>query len=376
MRMTAAVMYEQGLPHPYVKSQPFHIEQVDIEGPGEDEVLVEVQAAGLCHSDLSVVAGLRRRPLPIVGGHEGAGIVREVGRNVKDVQPGDHVVLTGVAGCGHCRPCSKLRPALCETVTASRSAGQLGSGFRRLSKDGKPVNHYSGLSVFAQYAVVMPNSLIKMDKDIPFEDAAIFGCAVITGVGSVFNAAHVQPGASVAVIGLGGVGLNAIMACKIAGASKIIGIDIREDKFALARTCGATDTVLSSDPDAVAKIREMTNGGVDFAFEVVGIKPTVALALAITAKGGELIGIGLGRTDDMYEYKHTVLCSEDKVIRGSLMGSCVPARDLPTYLGYYKDGRLPVGLLRSEQIKFDQLNNALDLLEGGGVVRQILRPHW
>lgn len=376
MRMTAAVMFQQGLPKPYVESQPLRIEQVDLDGPGDGEVLVEIQAAGLCHSDLSQIAGLRKRTMPVVVGHEGAGIVREVGRGVTEVAPGDHAIMTLVAGCGHCRPCAKSRPALCDTVVASRAQGILGSGARRLSLNGSPVYHHSGLSVFAQYAVVMPNSLIKMDKDIPFEDAAIFGCAVLTGAGSVFNAARVQPGSSVAVIGLGGVGLNSIMASRIAGASQIIGIDLNPDKFALARQCGATDTVLANDPDAVKNIREMTNGGVDYAFEVVGVKPAFELALAITAKAGEVIGIGLGATDELYQYKHTALCTEDKVIRGALMGSSVPATEMPRFLDYYRQGLLPVGLLRSSQIKFDELNTALDLLDSGAAVRQILRPHW
>lgn len=342
MRMTAAVMYEQGLPKPYVQSTPFRIEDVDLEGPGEGEVLIEVRAAGLCHSDLSQVAGLRKRRLPVVGGHEAAGIVREVGRGVRDLLPDDHVVMTVVSGCGHCRPCVKSRPSLCETVTSSRAQGLLGSGACRLSRGGKPVYHYSGLSGFAQYAVVMPGSLIRMDRDIPFEDAAIFGCAVTTGVGAVFNSAHVQPGQSIAVIGLGGVGLNAIMAARISGAGIIVGIDLRADKFPLAQELGATHTMLANDPGLVAAVRDLTRGGVDYAFEVVGVKPAFETALAITAKGGEVIGVGLGATDEQYQYKHAGLVTEEKAIRGSFMGSCVPQRDLPLYLQLYKDGKLPV----------------------------------
>jgi len=375
MRMTAAVMYEQGLPKPYAQSMPFRIEEVDLEGPGEGEVLIEVQAAGLCHSDLSQVAGLRKRKVPVVGGHEAAGIVREVGHGVTDLAPDDHVVMTVVSGCGHCRPCTRSRPSLCESVTASRSQGVLGNGARRLSRNGAPIYHYSGLSGFAQYAVVMPGSLIKMDRDIPFEDAAIFGCAVTTGVGAVFNTARVRPGASVAVLGLGGVGLNAIMAARIAGAATIIGIDLNPGKFELARELGATETVLANDPECVTKIRDLTKGGVDFAFEVVGAKPAFEMALAITAPGGEVIGVGLGAADESYQYKHAALVTQEKVIRGSFMGSCVPQRDLPLYLSLYKDGRLPVGRLKSELIGFDRLNTSLDLLDRGEVVRQILRPH-
>jgi Zn-dependent alcohol dehydrogenase len=375
MRMTAAVMYEQGLPKPYVESGPFRIEEVDLEGPGDGEVLVEVRAAGLCHSDLSQVAGLRKRRLPVVGGHEGAGIVREVGRGVSNLKPGDHVVMTVVSGCGQCRPCSESRPVLCESVTVPRTQGFLANGARRLSHDGNPVYHYSGISSFAQFAVTVPNSLVKMDRSIPLDVAAMFGCAVVTGAGSVFNAAKVRPGQNVAVIGLGGVGLNALMAARVAGASQIIGIDINDGKFALAHDLGATHVISALDPTLVETIRDLTGGGVDFAFEVSGSKAAMTSANAITRKGGEIVCIGLGATNDMYQYAHAALVSEEKVFRGAFMGSCVPERDIPRYLGLYQSGEMPVNRLKSETIGFDRLNLSLDLLDRGEVVRQILLPH-
>ena len=267
MRMTAAVMYEQGLPLPYATSRPFRIEEIDISGPGDGEVLVEIRGAGMCHSDLSTVAGMRKRPLPVVGGHEGAGIVREVGSGVKHLKPGDHVVMSNFASCGHCRLCNEGRPILCESVTEARVKGLLSNGQRRLSLNGKPVNHYSGVSCFAQYAVAMPDTLIKIDPAVPLDVAALFGCAVVTGAGSVFNAARVRPGQNVAVIGLGGVGLNAVMAAKIAGAAEIIGIDINEGKFPLAQELGCTQTFLGTDPELVQKVKALTEGGVHFTFE-------------------------------------------------------------------------------------------------------------
>jgi alcohol dehydrogenase len=191
--MTAAVLYELGLPSPYVDSKPFIIEDVDLDGPGESEVLIEIRAAGLCHSDLSVVAGLRNRMLPAVGGHEGAGVVRGVGPAVTHLRPGDHVVMTVGAGCGRCGTCSNGRPVLCEAVQASRGQGKLPNGGRRLTLKSKPLHHYSGISSFAQYAVTDANSLIKIDKAVPFDIAAMFGCAVVTGVGCVFNAARLRP---------------------------------------------------------------------------------------------------------------------------------------------------------------------------------------
>jgi Zn-dependent alcohol dehydrogenase len=375
MRMTAAVMYQQALPTPYAESKPFHIEEVDLEGPGEGEVLVEVRAAGMCHSDLSQVAGLRKRTLPTVGGHEGAGIVREVGQGVTRLKPGDHVVMTVANGCGFCRPCVDGRPALCDNVSASRGQGLLPNGARRLSRQGKPVYHYSGVSSFAQYAVTIPNSLIKIDPSVPLDLAAMFGCAVVTGAGAVFNSAKVRPGQAVAVFGLGGVGLNAVMAARISGASEIIGIDVNEGKFPLAMELGCTRTFSALDPHLATAIKDLTRGGVDYAFEISGSKPAMASAYAITRKGGEIVCVGLGATNDLYQYPHAQLVAEEKVIRGSLMGGGLADRDVPQLIRLFKDGKMAVDRLKSSTMGFEELNLSLDRLEGGSVVRQMLLPH-
>jgi Zn-dependent alcohol dehydrogenase len=371
MRMTAAVMYEQGLPMPYVESQPFQIEEVDLEGPGEGEVLVEVAAAGLCHSDLSVVAGARKRLMPVVGGHEGAGIVREVGRGVHSLKPGDHVVMTGAGGCGQCTMCVDQKPALCDTIGATHSKGLLATGTRRLSRAGQ----HSRVTSFAQYSVTTPNALIRIDPAVPLSVAAMFGCAVITGVGCVLNTAKVRPGHKVAVIGLGGVGLNAVMASKLAGASRIVGIDISDAKFELARELGCSDVISARDPEIVGKIRDLTGGGVDFCFEVSGASAAIATAFAITRKVGEVICVGLGSLADLYQYPHASLVIEEKVLRGSMMGGSVPARDVPRYIQFFLEGRLPVDRLMSGAMSFDELNANLDALEHGLVLRQILLPH-
>jgi Zn-dependent alcohol dehydrogenase len=375
MRMTAAVMYEQGLPPPYADSQPFRIEEVELEGPGDGEVLVEAGAAGLCHSDLSQVAGFSKRTLPVVGGHEGAGIVREVGSGVTWLRPGDHVVMTVATGCGHCRLCADNRALLCEAVGASRAQGLLTNGRRKLSDRGQPRYHYAGLSSFAQYAVTVQNSLVKIDASVPLDIAALFGCAVVTGAGAVFNAAKVQPGQFVAVFGLGGVGLNAVMAASVAGASEIIGIDVNEAKFPLARELGCTHVFSALDPELVAKVRDLTNGGVDFAFEISGSKPAMASANAITRKGGEIVCVGLGAIGDLHQYAHAGLVLEEKVFRGTFMGSCVPERDIPRYVRLYQDGKMPVDRVKSGTIGFGELNLSLDQLDRGEVLRQVLLPH-
>jgi Zn-dependent alcohol dehydrogenase len=376
MRMTAAVMYEQGLPAPYAKSEPFRIEQVELEGPGEGEVLIEVRAGGLCHSDLSVVQGQRKRTLPVVGGHEGAGIVREIGRGVTQFAPGDHVVMTSATGCGHCRTCVTMRPALCDFVGISRSQGVLATGSRRLTGlGGSKVFHYSGISSFAQYAVTAPSTLIKVDPSVPLDVAAMFGCGVVTGAGAVFNTAKVRPGQNVAVIGLGGVGLNAVMAARISGASQIIGIDINEAKFPLARELGCTHTLRAGDAKLVEAVKDLTQGGVDFAFEISGAEAAVAPAFAMTRKGGEIICVGLGVAGKTYQYPHTTMVSEEKGIRASLMGGGNAERDVPQLLGFFMQGRMPVDRLKSGTMGFDQLNDNLDRLDRGDVVRQILLPH-
>ncbi|EJJ29476.1 zinc-binding dehydrogenase [Rhizobium sp. CF142] len=375
MRMTAAVMYEQGLPAPYVESRPFEIELVDLEGPGEGEVLVQVAAAGLCHSDLSQVAGLRKRTLPVVGGHEGAGVIVELGAGVSHLEIGDHVVMTSGAGCGHCGQCVRQRPTLCDSVGTSRVAGVLPSGTRRLSLNGKPLYHYSGISSFAQYAVVSTEALVKADPRVPLNIAAMFGCAVVTGAGAVFNGAKVRPGDSVAIIGLGGVGLNSVMAAKLSGAWPIIGIDLIDAKFPLASELGCTHTLQANDPTLVQTIKDLTGGGVDFAFEVTAAKSAFKTAFDVTRKGGEVIGIGLGSYEDMHQYPHSLLVAHEKVIRGSVMGSGIAERDIPRYLRYFLEGRLPVDRLMSGTMAFADLNANLDALDKGAVLRQILLPN-
>lgn len=361
-----------GLPRPYADSRPARIETVELDPPGPGEVLVKVAAAGLCHSDLSVVNGARPRPMPMVLGHEASGVVEEVGAGVDDLAPGDHVVFVFVPSCGNCVPCLEGRPALCEPGAVHNAAGTLLSGARRLHKNGDALNHQVGVSCFAEYAVTSRRSLVKVDPELPLDEAALFGCAVITGVGAVVNTARMRPGARVAVVGLGGVGLNALIGARMAGARQVIAVDLLDDKLALARQLGADAAINAGDADVVSEVRELTAGGVDYAFEAVGAVQAMELAYQITRRGGETVSSGLSHPDQKFAIQHVNLVGEERTIRGSYLGSCVPVRDIPNYISLYQQGRLPVDRLMSERLTLEQVNEGFDRLADGHTVRQVI----
>ena len=374
MKIKAAVLHEVGKPAPYAESRPLVIEELELEKPGEGEVLVRIAAAGLCHSDLSVIDGNRPRPTPMALGHEAAGVVEETGPGVSDLKPGDHVVMVFVPSCGHCLPCMAGRPALCEPGAAANAAGTLISGARRLSLNGQEVHHHMGVSAFAEYTVVSRHSLIGIDPGLPLDIAALFGCAVLTGVGAVVNTAGVWPGASVAVVGLGGVGLNALLGAGVAGAARIVALDLNGDKLDLARQLGASDTFNAGEADCVERVREATGGGVDFAFEMAGSVKAMDLAYRITKRGGTTVSAGLSHPEHKFEVQHVNLVAEERTIKGSYFGSCVPLRDLPRFVALYRDGKLPVDRLMSGRVGLDDLNAAFDRLAAGESVRQVLVP--
>lgn len=365
-------MFEQGLERPFVQSQPLKIETVDLEGPGEGEVLVQVAAAGLCHSDLSAIKGLRPRALPAVVGHEAAGVVVETGAGVRQFSAGDHVVMVFVASCGTCNYCRGGRPGLCQSSWKARSEGTLQSGARRISLKGRAINHYSGVSAFAEYAVVSERSLVRIPKTVPLKDAAIFGCAVITGVGAVLNAGGDVSGKSVAVIGLGGVGLSALLGGRMGGANPLIAIDINDSKLKLALELGATHAFLATDPDTVEKIKTLTDGGVDFAFEMAGSIPAMQMAYAVGRRGNVTICAGLPPQAATFPLPSAAMVADERVIKGSYMGSAVPARDIPQYADAFMSGRLPIDRLLTGEIRFQDLNRGFDELDDGIGVRQIL----
>ncbi len=372
MKCRAAVLHTMGVPRPYAESRPVKIEEIELLDPGPGEVLVRMVSAGLCHSDLSVVNGSRPRALPMVLGHEGSGVVEAVGPGVDELQVGDHVVYVFVPSCGHCLPCAEGRPALCEPGAAAAVAGTLLSGERRIRLGGELINHQVGVSCFAEYAVSSARSLVRVDPDIPLDQAALFGCAVITGMGAVVNTAKVRPGADVAVIGLGGTGLAAVLGARAAGAGRVIGLDLLDSKLESGRQIGADVVVNASNPEVRETVREMTGGGVEYAFECVGSSPAMELAYAITRRGGTTTSSGLPPPDATFAVPHVQLVGEERTIKGSYLGSCVPRRDIPAYLELFRAGRLPIDRLVSDHLPLNQINEGFDRLDDGDTIRQMI----
>lgn len=372
MKIKAAVLDRMGAAPPYARSRPLAIRTVELDPPGPDEVLVKIAAAGLCHSDLSVINGDRPRPMPMALGHEAAGVVEALGPGVRDLQRGDHVVIVFVPSCGHCAPCAEGRPALCEPGAAANGAGTLLSGERRLSQDGVPLNHHLGCSVFAEYATVSRRSVVKIDPTVPLDEAALFGCAVLTGVGAVVNTAQVRVGASVAVIGLGGVGLAALIGAQAAGARHIVAVDLSDAKLEQAKALGATHAVNAGDPDAREKIRAIGGGGVEYAFEFAGAIRALDLAYAVTRRGGMTVTAGLPSSTASFGLPAVSLVAEERTLKGSYIGTCVPSRDIPRYIELYKQGRLPVDKLLTGRLRLEDINEGFDLLHGGEAIRQVV----
>ena len=310
--------------------------------------------------------------MPMVLGHEAAGTVSGIGPGVAGLAPGDHVVLVFVPSCGHCVPCAEGRPALCEPAAAANIKGTLVSGARRLHKNGVPVNHHLGVSAFAEYAVVSKHSVVKIDPDLPFEEAALFGCAVITGAGAVLNTARIRAGSSVAVIGLGGVGLNSLLGARLAGARQIVAIDLQDDKLTLSKKLGATLTVRADDKNCVQAVHDASDGGVDYAFEMAGSTTALELAWSITRRGGETITAGLPHPHARMSLQALQVVAEERTLRGSYLGSCVPARDIPVYIDLYRQGLLPVDELMGERLPLEDINTAFDRLASGQSTRQII----
>jgi alcohol dehydrogenase len=374
MKTVAAVLRAVTDRRPYTESRPLALEEVELGAPRAGELLVRVAAAGVCHSDVSVVDGSRVRPLPMALGHEAAAVVEEVGAGVRDVKPGDHVVLTFVPSCGACAECSSGRPALCTPAAAANGAGVLLHGPPLLrDRTGHPVNHHLGVSGFARHAVVARESAVVVPKDVPLPVAALFGCAVLTGAGAVLNTASVRPGQSVAVFGLGGVGLAAVMGAAVASAWPIVAVDPVESKRALALQLGATAAFAPEEADKA--IKDLTGGGVDVAFEAAGVPAVLEATFRAPRRGGVAVAMGLPHPSRTVTLPALLFAGEGRTLTGSYMGSAAPQRDVPRYIALWKAGRMPVDRLQSATLPLERINDAFEALAAGAAVRQVLLPH-
>ncbi|MFV8170990.1 zinc-binding dehydrogenase [Mycolicibacterium peregrinum] len=353
------------------------IEHVDLAAPGPGEVRVRIAAAGVCHSDLHVTTGAWDVPAPVVLGHEGSGVVTAVGADVDDLEPGDHVVLSWVPGCGECRACQAGRPAQCALVASVvATGGTLYDGTTRLSNERGPIHHYLGVSSYAEQVVVPRSGAIRVRKDAPLEDIAIVGCAIATGVGAVRNTADVQPDSTVAVIGCGGVGLACVQGARLAGASRIVAVDVVAEKLDLARKLGATDTVdASTVEDVVAALREVLPDGYDYIFDAIGKIATTEQAIAALGLGGAAVIVGLPPAGERASFDPLALAEADQRILGSNYGSAVPERDIPQLVDEVMAGNLDLASMISGRRPLAEAAAALDDLASGHALRQLLVPN-
>ncbi len=367
--MRTAVLHTPGSSRPYASSAPLGIERVPVPAPREGELLVRIERASLCHSDLSVIDGSRIRPLPMALGHEATGVVEAVGGGVSDVGAGDHVVLVFVPACGQCAACSGGRPALCHRGADANTSGDLLHGPAVLrSAEGTRINHHLGVSAFSEYAVVARESVVVIDDDVPFEVAAMFGCAALTGIGAVLNTAQVLEGQSVMVFGLGAVGLMAVMAAAQVPGTTVIAIDPLAAKQDLGLRCGAH---LAGSPAEAAGLAAGLDGGVDVVIEAVGSARVMEAGLELLSRGGAMVSVGLPHPDQTLTVQALQFAGMGKRLLGSYMGDAVPSRDIPAYLDMWRRGVLPVELLHSDTRPLTDINESLDALAEGRVVRRI-----
>ncbi len=348
---------------------PLELEDVQIDAPGPGEVLLKTAASGICHSDLTVIEGGLPFPPPCILGHEPAGVVEEVGEGVGDFAPGDHVIGCLTSFCGVCRFCTGGRPYLCPTQFAGRPEG---AKPRLSAGNGDPIGQFANLSSFAERMLCPERSLVKIRPDMPLDRASLIGCGVTTGLGAALNTVHIPAGASVAIIGLGGVGLAALQGARIIGAGKLVAVDAKPWKFDLAQKLGATDCVDATDGDPVAAVHELTGGGADFVFECIGLVPTVQQAVAMTGRGGTTVLVGVVPMHLQVPISASDLTLQEKKITGSYMGSNRFRFDMPKYIDFYLDGRLHLDEMISSRIGLEEVNEGFDRIRKGEVARQVI----
>lgn len=364
MKTQAAVLWEPG--------RPVEVLEVDLAPPKAGEVLVRIAACGVCHSDLHVVEGHLPEPLPLVLGHEAAGIVEEVGPGVETLETGDHVVLALVPSCGECEECRRGRPNFCSLGARMATEGTLADGTSRLSLNGTTLHHFNSISSFSGHAVVPESAAVRIRRDVPLDAAALVGCSVLTGYGAVANTAHVEEGASVAVWGCGGVGANVVQGARLAGASRIVAVDTRSEKLELARSLGATDVVQAGDGvDAVAAVKDVTGGGPDYAFEAIGSERAIQEAWRATRAGGTVVVVGIMPRGSTLTIDPWQFMSE-KTLKGTFLGSARIQEDVPRLVDLYHSGDLELDRLVSRKLPLAELPDAFHRLRAGDVVRQVV----
>lgn len=373
-KITAAVLDRCGdHARPYSASRPLTLKSLTLDAPGPGELLIRIDAAGLCHSDLSVVNGDRPRPMPMAIGHEATGIVEALGdANEQGFAIGDRVILAFLPACGHCVRCRAGEGYMCAVGAAANAEGRLLAGGCRLHDSNGDVRHHLGISAFATHAVVDRLSAVKVDRDLPPEIAALFGCAVLTGVGAVINSAVVRPGESVAIYGLGGVGLAALLGALVSGAVPILAIDPSADKRDIAEELGAI--AVAPEKAATALSELFPEGGADVVVETVGSAAVLRDAFAAARRGGRIVTVGLPTPHDQLDIPAVAFVAEGKNLIGSYMGSAIPARDIPRYIALWKAGRLPVERLLTSVHPLADINGLLDTLADGAAIRQIILP--
>ena len=363
MRIRGAVLESIGTPRPYADTRPLTITDLELDPPGDTELLIRIETAGLCHSDLSVVDGNRVRPVPMLLGHEAAGIVEQVGASVSDIAAGQRIVMTFLPRCGDCAACATGGLAPCSAGSAANAAGTLLAGGTRLTRDGQPVLHHLGASAFATHAVVDRRSVVPVDADVPATVAALLGCAVLTGGGAVLNAGRPRPGQTVAIVGMGGVGMAAMLTALAHDDVRVVAVDQLAEKLSRATELGAHAV---HAPDDVEGLKA------DVVIEAAGHPAALETAIALTAPGGRTVTVGLPRPDARISLSPLGFVAEGRSLIGSYLGSAVPARDIPRFVALWREGRLPIETLVSSTIELDRINDGMDELADGRAVRQII----
>jgi alcohol dehydrogenase len=374
LQTRGAVLRNAPVEGPYAQSRPLSVEELELLPPRAGEVLVRITTAGLCHSDLSHLDGTLSKPLPLVLGHEAAGVVEAVGPDVAELREGDRVVFAFVPACGRCEPCLSGHAPRCANGNAANLRGELLRGGTRFRLDGAPAYHMLGVSAFCERVVCAQESVVRVPADTPLEIASFFGCAALTGLGAVFNVARVSPGSAVAVFGAGGVGLMALLGALAAGATRTVVVDPVAAKRALALELGATAAFDPSEAGLTARIAEASGGaGVAYAIEAAGSAAALEAAVAALAPGGTAVAVGLARKGATVAVPYGGLVVNEKTVRGSFMGSSVARRDIPRSIELWRAGRLPVERLVSGTVGLDDLNGAFDRLAKGEAVRTLCR---